>query len=535
MTIVLRSRACQIAAVMVTFLAVAFLHRHNDGLWFQGDAPRHAINGLFWWDLVHAVPRDPLAYAVRYYARYPVIAPVTYPPLFYLVEGLAFAAFGSSPYVAKSVVLVFAIVAGLYTMAWARRWIGEPAGWAGAFLAFIPGMVLWSNTVMLNVPATALGLGSLYHFRRWLETGRTTQGFAAVAFAIAVLLTYYPGGIVLCVLVTWAFVDGRSFRFDRRLLWIAAAVLVALLPLVAALALAPVHTSRQMPTIAFLTKRVTWTCYWRVLPGVVGMPALVAGAAGIAAAAWTKAWRTEADYVGSWILVLVLVLSLLPARDPRYVLLAVPAFVLGAALAIAWIARRVAIAPAWQLVGLVATLIAGGWSASRIPIPQVSGFGELTEYLHQQGPADAVLYDGAYDGLFGFYVRASDPQFVRRIVLANRLLFEAGPTTTFKWVQKSHVASTDDVVTLLRAQCGCRWVAIEVDNRPIWAEGQRLLRQAVVRPEFELARSFRIEGAGDRRVDLYRMVNDMQPVTAVDLRFPSLTNRPSMQVWPIKR
>ena len=56
-----------------------------------------------------------------------------------LVEGLAFAAFGPSPYVAKSVVLVFAMVAGLYTMAWTRRWIGEPAGWAGAFLAFIPG------------------------------------------------------------------------------------------------------------------------------------------------------------------------------------------------------------------------------------------------------------------------------------------------------------------------------------------------------------------------------------------------------------
>jgi hypothetical protein len=535
MTLVLRSRACQIAAVMATVLAVAALHRHSDGLWFQGDAPRHAVNGLFWWDLVHALPRDPVAYALRYYARYPVIAPVTYPPLFYLVEGLAFAAFGSSPYVAKSLVLIFAMVAGLYTMTWARRWIGEPAGWAGAFLAFIPGMVLWSNTVMLNVPATALGLGSLYHFRRWLETGRTTQGLAASGFAIAALLTYYPGGIVFCVLGTWALVGGRSLRFERRLLWIAAAALVALLPLVAALALAPVHTSRQLPTIALLTKRVTWTFYWRVLPDVVGMPALAAGAVGMAAAAWTRAWRTEAVYVGSWIVAPVLVLSLLPARDPRYVLLAAPAFVLAAALAIAWTARRIAIAPPWQVVALAATLIAGGWSASRIQIPQVSGFVELTEYVRQQGPADAVLYDGAYDGLFVFYVRASDPRFASRIVLANRLLFEAGPTTTFKWVQKSNVASTDDVVTLLRTRCGCRWVAIEVDDRPIWVEGQRLLRQAVLRPEFELARSFPIEGAGNRRVDLYRVKSVVSPVSTVDLEFPSLSNRTVQGVVPITR
>ena len=342
--------------------------------------------------------------------------------------------------------------------------------------------LLRANEHLLNDTAARRDVVLFLPFRRWLETGRTRQWLAASGFAIAVLLTYYPGGIVLCVLGTWALVGGRPLRFDRRLLWIAAAALVALIPLVAALALAPVHTSRQLPTIALLTKRVTWTFYWRVLPDVVGRPALAAGAAGIAAAAWTRAWRTEAVYVASWILVLVLVLSLLPARDPRYVLLAAPAFVLAAALAIAWTARRVAIAPAWQVVVLAATLLAGGWSASRIQIPQVSGFGELTEYLHQQGPADAVLYDGAYDGLFGFYVRAADPRFVRRIVLANRLLFEAGPTTTFKWVQKSNVASTDDVVSLLRARCGCRWVAIEVDNSPIWAEGQRLLRQAVVRP-----------------------------------------------------
>ena len=121
------------------------------------------------------------------------------------------------------------------------------------------------------------------------------------------------------------------------------------------------------------------------------------------------------------------------------------------------------------------------------------------------------------------------------IVLANRLLFEAGPTTTFKWVQKSNVASTDDVVTLLRARCGCRWVAIEVDNRPIWAEGQRLLRQAVVRPEFELARSFPIDGAGDRRVDLYRVTSVVSPVSTVDLEFPSVSNRTFQGVVPITR
>ena len=90
-------------------------------------------------------------------------------------------------------------------------------------------------------------------------------------------------------------------------------------------------------------------------------------------------------------------------------------------------------------------------------------------------------------------------------------------------------------MTLLRTRCGCRWVAIEVDDRPIWVEGQRLLRQAVVRPEFELARSFPIEGAGNRRVDLYRVRSVVSPVSTVDLEFPSLSDRTFQGVVPITR
>jgi hypothetical protein len=532
----MNSRGWQAAGVIAMFLLVAALHRESDGLWFQGDAPRHAINGLFWWDLVTAVPRDPVGYALSYYARYPVIAPVTYPPLFYLFEGLAFAAFGPSPYVAKSVVMLFACVAGLYTMSWARRWIGAPAGWAGAFLAFVPGIVLWSNTVMLNVPSTALGLASLYHFRRWLETAQTRQLLTAACFLMSVLLTYYPGGSVVCVLGVWALLRVRDLRFDRRLLSIPAVALLACIPLLAALLLAPVHTSRQLPTVAFLAGGTTWTYYWKVLPAVMGRPMLTFGSVGIISALSMSRWRREATYVGSWILVLVLTLSVLPARDPRYVLLAAPAFTIAATLGIASFAQRVPpFASGPQLVLLIAGLAAGLWSAGRQHVPQVSGFREVAADLRERAPFDGVLYEGPYDGLFGFYVRASDPGFERRLVLANRLLYESGPTTTFNWVQRSMVASTDDVVNLVRRRCGCRWVALEIDGRPPWLLGQRLLRQAVERGEFELVRSFPISGAGERRVDLYRVSADVSPAAAVDLRFPTLTDREFPGVVPITR
>ena len=533
---VLRSRDCQIAGVVLAFVAVAAMNRYADGLWFQGDAPRHAANGLFWWDLLIARPRHPLEYAVSYYARYPVIAPATYPPLFYLLEGLAFAVFSPTPYVARALILVFAVVAGLYTLAWSRRWIDPLAGWTGAFLAFTPGMVVWSNTIMLNVPATALGLALLYYFRRWLATPRTKPFVLACIAAAALLLTYYPGVTAFAIVFAWAAFGRREMRFDRRLLWMGAAALLVAAPLGAAMLLAPVHTSRQLPTVGLMFQSATWTYYWMALPGLIGWPALTLGIAGCAAGLASRRWRAEASWLVTWIAVLVVTLSPLPARDPRYVLLAAPAFAIAGAVGIGCAARFLReLDSGWHAVLLAAALTAGVWSAGWVVVPQVSGVREIAMYLRERAPAEAVLYDGEYDGLFGFYVRALDPEFRRRVVLADRMLYYSGPSSTFRWVQTSNVASTDDVIALIRRQSGCRWVAIEVAGDRPWERGRRLLREAVHRPEFELVRSFPIVGAGTRRVDLYRVAGNIQPVAAIDLTFPSLSTRTFAHVVPVER
>src|SRR5512135_2148461 len=148
-----RLLAAQIALVLLVWLYPASAHWRNDGLWFQSDAPRHAATGLFWKEFVLSGSTDPLAYALAYYARYPVISPATYPPAFYLLEGMAFAIFPPSPYLAKSLVLLCALGASFYLLAWIRRWISTEAAWSAALLPLLPGFVVYSNAIMLNVPA----------------------------------------------------------------------------------------------------------------------------------------------------------------------------------------------------------------------------------------------------------------------------------------------------------------------------------------------------------------------------------------------
>jgi hypothetical protein len=533
MTVRVRSTWWQVAGVFVAFAAVAAWNRQTDGLWFQGDAPRHAVNGLFWADLLRAWPRDPFGYALSYYARYPVIAPATYPPLFYVLEGLVFLVGGPSPYFARLLVLSFAITAGLYTMAWNRRWIAPAAGWAGAFLAFLPGMVLWSNAVMLNTPALALGLAALYHFRRWQESPTGKQLVLWVAFVVCTLLTYYPAGSVVMVLAAWTMIWRPHIRFGRQTLWAALATAIGLAPLIAALTLARVHTERHLPTMALLARVDTWTYYWKALPDLVGWPAVVLGVLGCSIG-WVSRLR-ETTLLVVWVVALIGVLSVVPARDPRYLLLAGPALITAAAIGITWAFRAVPADAAVPSTLLVAALVGAFSWAVRRPVPDVRGFREVAVFLRERAAQDGVVYDGEFDGVLGFYMRAFDPDFTQRLVRADQLLYRYGPTTSFEWRQHSNVASPDEVIALLRARSGCPWVAIEVSAGPVFPRGSQLLRQAVLDPSFSLVRSFRITGAGDRRVDLYRLTGDVQPVNSVDLSFPSLTTRVFHGVVPVTR
>src|SRR5882762_5349157 len=61
------------------------------------DSPRHALNGAFVLDLVRDHPfRHPTTYALNYYAQYPALTILFYPPLFYVLLAVFYALFGVS-------------------------------------------------------------------------------------------------------------------------------------------------------------------------------------------------------------------------------------------------------------------------------------------------------------------------------------------------------------------------------------------------------------------------------------------------------
>src|ERR1700750_2862227 len=78
---------------------------------YNVDEAQHAVTGLFVSDAFRDLPiRHPVPYAYRYYAQYPAVAILHWPPLFYIFEGLSFLLLGPSVVSARLSVLLFCVL-----------------------------------------------------------------------------------------------------------------------------------------------------------------------------------------------------------------------------------------------------------------------------------------------------------------------------------------------------------------------------------------------------------------------------------------
>src|SRR5581483_833641 len=126
---------------------------------------------------------DPKGWAFAYYNQYPALTVFFYPPLFYLLEGLGYAVFGVSHAVAQGLESAFVLAAALGGFALARKFMSAPAA-LGAALALIaaPQVALWGRAVMLDVPALAFVIWSLWAAIAFVDTKR--PGFLYLAAAL---------------------------------------------------------------------------------------------------------------------------------------------------------------------------------------------------------------------------------------------------------------------------------------------------------------------------------------------------------------
>jgi hypothetical protein len=385
-------------------------------------------------------------------------------------------------------------------------------------------------------------VATLYHWRRWLEEPRSRHLYPAAALGLSAVLTYLPVAVLGLVMLAWALMAGQMRHLvDRRTIVVGT---IALIPL-GAWALVAARWSPSHGAVGLLLgdypfwKPAAWAFYLQRLPMLVSTPLLAALA--VAAFVWFSAsrFRRELTLYIVWFAVCYAWFSAISVKEPRYALLLVPPSVcLGVAGVTAGVQQffRAAHRTAALLtpIVLVALLIAHVALAPSVVVPRVSGFEAILTFLRTAAPAERVFYEGAYSGVFSFYLRAQDSQFTRSVVLGSKLLYATRIEPRFGLAQFAR--TSEEVVALLQNRCGCRLLVVErqLDPTVTLVEPAHLLRQVLTRSPFRLVRSFPFAAPYVTHVDIYEQLGPIAYPDTVELPFPVLGQGVTYEAKPIR-
>ena len=484
-----RARGLLIAAIIALVCGVV-AHGIGKGEFdYNVDEAQHAVTGLFVADAMHDLPLfHPVAYSYRYYAQYPAIALVHWPPLFYVVEGLSFRVLGPSVVSARISVLLFL---ALLIYQWFRL-VEELQGPFTAtvsviMLATIPLMLVFEKAVMLEIPSLALGVAAIRYWIRYLDDGRRASVIRWALWASAALLCKQTS---IYIFVFCLFSVAATRRWERvwtRNIWPAIAICAVLagpfymLMLVShGVSVAKDLGSHQLDGL----RRLAY--YWKSLPHTFSIPLLVLSGLGIAISRrWNR--RDQTVPMLCWIAAGYLTFTFFGQSEARFAIYWFPPLVYFAAGLLTegfqtpWMRRAMRVAACV----IVAAMTVQAWGFER---PYIAGYRTAAARLVENYDSGIVLFDGKVPGNFVFFMRALDPR--RQFLVLRKALYVDDVRRNTNSEELLH--GRDEVLDLFKND-GIRFAVIS-ENTPLDFPSQNVLRQVLQTNQFQLLGRFPIDG-----------------------------------------
>ena len=477
---------------------------------YNVDETAHANTGVYVASLLRDHPfLHPLQYTYTYYGHYPSLGLITWPPLFYLVEGIMFFTFGPAVLVARISVALFAFLALYFWFRFMAELHGElVAAAATLVLALAPMILLFEKVVMLEIPALAFSIAAIYYWHKYLGREQTRDLYLFAVFAAAGLLTKQTA-MFLAPLCLFSILASRKWRLLYSAAMIRAFALVAILiaPFYAVVFRLSLHSVRA----TVLDRADGWNpflYYLHELPTQLGWPLLLLSLFGIVTC-WMWAKRQTAILMLSWIAACYLTFSLIIHHEPRYTIYWIPAFVYFAIGPVTAQGSRVfRLASQLAVLGVSASLLFSAWSYRP---PYVEGYARVADRIVQFEHSGVILFDGPLAGDFIFYLRRLDPH--EQFVVLRKSLYVGDIVDKYGSVELLHNSS--DVLQLIK-RYGIRFILV-CDNcstvYPVQQNLRDLLRSKS--DQFVLVDKFRIDSNQpvwrNREIALYENIKRTAP------------------------
>jgi hypothetical protein len=452
------------------------------------DEAQHGVTGLFVADALHDLPlRHPVQYAYTYYAQYPAVAILHWPPLFYVFEAISYLVLGPSVIAARLTVIFFSI---LLLYQWFRL-VEElqdsyTAAISTAVLGLLPMVLVFEKTVMLEIPSLALCVAAIRHWIRYLDQGRR-RSLYAFGFWLTTALLCKQTSVYLVVLCALTLLATRKWKriFSRDALAVGGIVALVAGPfLVLMLFMQGKAVAKDLGSHRMSGwERISY--YPSTLPSSFPPALLVLAGLGLLLA-WRWNRRGQTLLMVCWILAGYLTFSWFGQKEARFAIYWFPPLVyfgIGLLTQFFQVPRlRLAMRAVAALV--VAVLVVPAWSQQR---PYISGYKNVAEQLVNKYHAGIVLFDGPVPGNFVFFMRALDP--ARHFLILRKVLYADDIRPGEGSEELLH--SPEELGEAFRRD-GIRFVVVS-ENLPTRFNSQSILREQLHTDQFQLLGRFHIE------------------------------------------
>ena len=474
-----RLRPADRASLALLLLAVVllFIQAPLGGAFSWSDAPRHALNGVFVKDFLVAMPwNDPAGYAYHYYAQYPALTILFYPPLFYFISAPVYAVFGFSHATALFIIGVHyvAFAFGCYRIA--RRWFEPlPAFLLAACIAVLPEISFWGRQIMLEIPAFAFLIWSAACFLAYLGDRRPLQLYLAIGLLVLAMYTKISAGFMVPAYILSLLQAQGTGAWRNRHHYLAALLAgIALLPLIVLtmkFGQANVQSVTGIADAAVSRTSVAgWLWYARQLPQQMGWPALLAALVGIVLAcrAPTAGGRAAKFFLAAWFICGYLFFSAIDLKEARHSVFILPPLLLLGASGLHTVMRG---RKAYASVLACVFVTTAAYTALMRPVHYVDGYREAANIMADMAPPNsAVLFSGYRDGAFVFNMRVREDRRDLTTLRADKLLLKVAVRRELGVEQKEY--SEEEIMRMIDA-AGVRYVVAQLD---FWADLEAMRR-----------------------------------------------------------
>jgi hypothetical protein len=449
-----------IVFLMALVVSLVYLPALDAGEYWWTDESRHAMDGVFFLDIARDLPwRAPYDYALQYFAQYPALALNWYPPFFAMVEASFFAAFGISEFSARLSILSFALVGAISWYIWAKplwgRWVAVSSG----LLFFsIPGVIHWTRSVMLEVPAVAMIILSVLSFDRYLQRPGAARAVLAGLLLACTLLLKQSTVFILPALLAYALLSGRKalmWRWEAALAYVIVALALAILTAHAlkfgavglGATVGNLHEAGHGAPPMFSLER--WMLYLRTLWQVGGPLLSVLCIIGVIQLALVRI-APQDWLIVSWLVTWYLMATVLfgvPYNAERYTMYVLPALALLACRPF-YNFGKLSQVIRWPVLGLISVLVVWNlWKVQGEEPRYVAGYRQAAEYVMSQENPGLILFAGKHDGNFIFNLRALDRDKDMIVLRADKVLVSMAVQKYFGTL--SYVKTEEDVLALI--------------------------------------------------------------------------------------